>query len=100
MDQIANEVVKHYLTSSGRVIHIVSEEEREIVPMNVDGGRYFVYFDPMDGSANVPHNLPVGFLFGIAKKNLEGPEDGHLRAAGTSSPRGCSSSPPERSRSP
>jgi len=80
MDEIANEVVKHYLASSGRVIHIVSEEETEIVPMNVDGGRYFVYFDPMDGSANVPHNLPVGFLFGIAKKNLDGPEDGHLRA--------------------
>ena len=26
------------------------------------------------------HGLPVGFLFGIAKRNLEGPEDGHLRA--------------------
>jgi len=34
----------------------------------------------MDGSSNIPHGLPVGFLFGIAKRNLEGPEDGHLRA--------------------
>ena len=48
--------------------------------MNVEGGRYFVYYDPMDGSSNVPHNLPVGFLFGIAKRNLDGPEDVHLRA--------------------
>ena len=80
MDQIANDVVKHYLGSSGRVIHAVSEEEKEIVPMNLEGGRYFIYYDPMDGSSNVPHNLPVGFLFGIAKRNLDGPEDLHLRA--------------------
>ncbi|RFT15360.1 MAG: Fructose-1,6-bisphosphatase, type I [Candidatus Saccharicenans subterraneus] len=79
LDQIANEVVKHYLARSGRVIYAVSEEEDEIIPMNA-AGRYFVYYDPMDGSSNIPHNLPVGFLFGIAKRNLEGPEDGHLRA--------------------
>jgi fructose-1,6-bisphosphatase I len=80
MDEIANEVVKHYLSRSGRVIQIVSEEEPAPVPMNVEGGRYFVYYDPMDGSSNVPHNLPIGFLFGVAKRNLEGPEDLHLRA--------------------
>ena len=27
-------------------IHAVSEEVDEIVQLNVDGGRYFVYFDP------------------------------------------------------
>lgn len=79
LDQIANEVVKHYLARSGRVIYAVSEEEDEIIPMNA-AGRYFVYYDPLDGSSNIPHNLPVGFLFGVAKRNLEGPEDGHLRA--------------------
>lgn len=79
LDQIANEVVKHYLARSGRVIYAVSEEEEELIPMNA-AGRYFVYYDPMDGSSNIPHNLPVGFLFGIAKRNLEGPEDGHLRS--------------------
>ncbi len=79
MDWIANEVVKHHLARSGRVIQAVSEEEKDIIPMNVDGGRYFVYFDPMDGSSNVPHNLPIGSLFGIAKRNLDGPEDMHLR---------------------
>ncbi|MDP3016754.1 MAG: class 1 fructose-bisphosphatase, partial [Deltaproteobacteria bacterium] len=70
----------HYLKTSGRVIHAVSEESEEIIQINPDGGRYFVYFDPMDGSSNIPHGLPIGFLFGIAKRNLEGPEDGHLRA--------------------
>ena len=80
MDEIANDLVKHYLKRSGRVIQAVGEEEEEIIPMNVEGGRYFVYYDPMDGSSNVVHNLPIGFLFGVAKRNLEGPEDMHLRA--------------------
>lgn len=79
MDLIANEIVKHYLRRSGRVIYAVSEEEEEIIPMNLESGRYFVYYDPMDGSSNVPHNLPIGFLFAVAKRNLEGVEDGHLR---------------------
>jgi fructose-1,6-bisphosphatase I len=80
MDQIAHEITCHYLKSCGRVIHAISEECDEIIPMNVDNGRYFVYFDPLDGSSNVAHNLPVGFLFGISKRNLDGIEDYHLRA--------------------
>ena len=80
MDQIAHEIVIHYLKTSERVIHAVSEEVEEIIPLEGDSGRYFFYFDPLDGSANVSHGLPVGFLFGISKKNLSGPEDGHLRA--------------------
>ena len=80
LDQIAQEITVHYLRASGRVIHAVSEETKEIIPIDPEGGRYFVYFDPIDGSSNVPHGLPVGFLFGIAKRNLEGPEDYHLRA--------------------
>jgi fructose-1,6-bisphosphatase I len=80
MDQIAHEIVIHYLRTTGRVIHAVSEEAEEIIPMNVESGRYFVYFDPLDGSSNVSHGLPVGFLFGMAKRNQEGSEDGHLRA--------------------
>ena len=80
MDSIANEITIHYLRTTERVIHAVSEESAEIVTLNEEGGRYFVYFDPLDGSSNVSHGLPVGFLFGIAKRNLDGAEDFHLRA--------------------
>lgn len=80
MDAIANEITIHYLRTTERVIHAVSEELSEIIPLNEESGRYFVYFDPLDGSSNVSHGLPVGFLFGIAKRNLDGPEDFHLRA--------------------
>jgi fructose-1,6-bisphosphatase I len=79
MDQIAHEITCHYLRSCGRIIHAVSEEADDIIPMNVDSGRYFFYFDPLDGSSNVAHGLPVGFLFGVAKRNLDGVEDYHLR---------------------
>jgi len=80
MDMIANELVKHNLARSGRVIYAVGEEEEDPIRMNEEGGRYFVYFDPMDGSSNVPHNLPIGFMFGIAKRDLGGAEDMHLRS--------------------
>lgn len=80
MDQIAHQIVIHYLKTTERVIHAVSEESEAIIPLTRDKGRYFFYFDPLDGSANVTHGLPVGFLFGIAKRNLEGAEDEHLRA--------------------
>jgi fructose-1,6-bisphosphatase I len=80
MDVIAHEITIHYLRTTGKVINAVSEEAAEIIPLNEESGRYFVYFDPLDGSSNVSHGLPVGFLFGIAKRNIEGPEDFHLRA--------------------
>jgi fructose-1,6-bisphosphatase I len=79
MDQIAQEITIHYLRASGRVIHAISEESDKIIPISSDG-RYFVYFDPLDGSSNVPHGLPVGFMFGVAKKDLDGREDNRLRA--------------------
>jgi len=79
MDLLAHETVLHYLTESNQVIEATSEEVKEAIPLNPDG-RYLVYFDPLDGSSNIKHSLPVGFLFGIVKRNLDGEEDRHLRA--------------------
>lgn len=79
LDDIADSIVMHYLQRSNQVIYAISEEEPERVPMNEEGGRYFIYYDPLDGSSNIKHNLPVGFMFAVAKRNLDGDEDGHLR---------------------
>ncbi len=79
MDDIADSIVLHYLRRSNQVIYAVTEEEPDPVLLNEEGGRYFFYYDPLDGSSNVKHNLPVGFMFAVAKRNLDGPEDGHLR---------------------
>jgi fructose-1,6-bisphosphatase I len=78
MDDVANEIVLHYLRRSNQVICAITEEEAEPIRLN-EGGRYFFYYDPLDGSSNIKHNLPVGFMFAVAKRNLEGPEDDHLR---------------------
>ena len=48
----------------------------------------------LDGSSNIPHGLPVGFMFGIAKRNLDGPRTATCGRARTTSPPECSSSPP------
>jgi len=79
MDDIANAIVLHYLRRSNQVIHAVTEEEADPVVLNEDGGRYFFYFDPLDGSSNIKHNLPVGFMYAVGKRNLEGPETYRLR---------------------
>lgn len=78
MDDIADSIVLHYLRRSNQVICAITEEEADPVHLNEEG-RYFVYYDPLDGSSNIKHNLPVGFMFAVAKRNLEGPEDSHLR---------------------
>ncbi len=79
LDVQAHNIVVHNLKGSNQVIQAISEEQEEIIDLNPDG-RYFVYFDPLDGSSNIKHSLPVGFMFGIAKKSLDGKEDNHLRA--------------------
>jgi fructose-1,6-bisphosphatase I len=79
MDLMAHEIVMHYLRESSQVIEATSEEVTEEIHLN-DNGRYFIYFDPLDGSSNVQSSLPVGFLFGIGKRNMDGHEDYHLRS--------------------
>ncbi len=78
LDVLANETVLHCLKESKQVIEATTEESEEAHLLNPEG-RYFVYFDPLDGSSNVKHSLPVGFLFGVAKRNLEGEESRYLR---------------------
>jgi fructose-1,6-bisphosphatase I len=77
-DLMAHQIVMHYLRESGQVMEATSEEVSDEIRINPEG-RYIVYFDPVDGSSNIKHNLPVGFLFGIAKRNLDAPEDYRLR---------------------
>jgi fructose-1,6-bisphosphatase I len=79
LDLMAHQIVMHYLNESNQVIEATSEEVESEIPLNKDG-RYIVYFDPLDGSSNIKHSLPVGFLFGIVKRNLDGPENCQLRA--------------------
>ena len=78
MDLMAHQIVIHYLTQSKQVTEATSEEMTDEIRIN-DDGRYIVYFDPIDGSSNVKHSLPVGFLFGIVKRDLDTDETYRLR---------------------
>ncbi len=79
MDLLAHEIVLHYLKASNQVMEVTSEEVEKEIRINEDG-RYIVYFDPIDGSSNVKHSLPVGFLFGICKRDLDKDETYRLRS--------------------
>ena len=50
LDIQAHNIVVHNLKGSNQVIQAISEEQEEIIDLNPDG-RYFVYFDPLDGSS-------------------------------------------------
>ncbi|MDD2789323.1 MAG: class 1 fructose-bisphosphatase [Sulfurimonas sp.] len=46
-------------------IHTIASEEKEL-PMAMNaGGKYFIAYDPLDGSSLVDVNLSVGSIFGI-----------------------------------
>jgi len=78
MDLMAHQIIMHYLAQSNQVTEATSEEMTNEIRIN-DDGRYIIYFDPIDGSSNVKHSLPVGFLFGIVKRDLDKPESYRLR---------------------
>lgn len=64
IDVFSNELLIQTLRDSGEVAAVASEELEE--PIWFDKSRkYFVFFDPLDGSANVDTNAPCGTIFSI-----------------------------------
>ena len=53
------------------VKEIVSEEQENIVKVNTDG-KYFIAYDPLDGSSLVDVNLSVGSIYGIYENDFTG----------------------------
>lgn len=46
-------------------VHTIASEEKELPMLLNENGRYFIAFDPLDGSSLVDVNLSVGSIFGI-----------------------------------
>ena len=46
-------------------IHTIASEEKEHQEILHEGGKYFVAYDPLDGSSLIDVNLSVGSIFGI-----------------------------------
>ncbi len=65
MDIIANHHFVQALASTGEVAAIISEELTSAMVLPDSSGNYMVALDPLDGSANIDVNAPVGTLFSV-----------------------------------
>lgn len=77
LDELANQAFVKIFDQGGLVCTVVSEELEK--PMhfteNCPGGKYTVFFDPLDGSSNMDVNGSVGSIFSIHHR-LKGPRHG------------------------
>jgi fructose-1,6-bisphosphatase I len=71
MDVIANAILMTCLGEHPSVAVVASEEDEEptILRRGVDGGKYCVIFDPLDGSSNLDVSVGVGTIFSILRND-------------------------------
>lgn len=81
LDNIANQILKRLLFSSGEVCTLVSEEEADLieVPRQYRRGDYLIHFDPLDGSSNIDVNVSIGTIFSIYRRITSPETDPELR---------------------
>ncbi|WP_024790041.1 class 1 fructose-bisphosphatase [Lebetimonas sp. JH292] len=71
LDVISDEIVEKHLSCTSSVAQIISEEKEDALTLN-ENGKYFVAYDPLDGSSLIDVNLSVGSIFGIYKGDYAG----------------------------
>jgi fructose-1,6-bisphosphatase I len=71
LDVIANDLLMRCLGNRPSVAVVASEEDDEptILRRGVDGGKYCVIFDPLDGSSNLDVSVGVGTIFSILRND-------------------------------
>ncbi|MSR28272.1 MAG: class 1 fructose-bisphosphatase [Phycisphaerales bacterium] len=71
MDVIANEILMRCLGTRASIAVLASEEDDQptILRRGVDGGKYCVLFDPLDGSSTLDTNGAVGTIFTILRND-------------------------------
>lgn len=74
LDVLSNDLMINMLKSSFSVCALVSEENKEVIEVDAEKhGKYIVAFDPLDGSSNIDCLISIGTIFGIWRKEREGP---------------------------
>jgi len=73
LDRFADLTIARLTDHTGRLAGLASEENDEFIPIpdKYPMGKYLLVFDPLDGSANVDFNMPVGTIFGIYRRIKE-----------------------------
>jgi fructose-1,6-bisphosphatase I len=71
LDVIANDILMTCLGNRRSVALVASEEDEEptILRRGVEGGKYCVVFDPLDGSSNLDVCVSVGTIFSIIRND-------------------------------
>jgi fructose-1,6-bisphosphatase I len=69
LDVIANDLLMTCLGSRPSLAVVASEEDQEptILRRGIEGGKYCVVFDPLDGSSNLDVSVGVGTIFSILR---------------------------------
>jgi fructose-1,6-bisphosphatase I/sedoheptulose-1,7-bisphosphatase len=69
LDVLANEIFIDHCEWSGPVAGMLSEENREPIPVprEFQRGSHLLLFDPLDGSSNIEVNVAVGSLFSVLR---------------------------------
>lgn len=71
LDIASDIVIERYFKDISTIKEIVSEEQEDIVNINKDG-KYYIAYDPLDGSSLVDVNLSVGSIYGIYENSFKG----------------------------
>ena len=71
LDVIANELLMTCLGNRPSVAVVASEEDDQptLLRRAIDGGKYCVIFDPLDGSSNLDVSVGVGTIFSILRND-------------------------------
>jgi fructose-1,6-bisphosphatase I len=71
LDIASDVVIEKAFKQLSCVNQIVSEEQDNIVKIN-ENGKYYIAYDPLDGSSLVDVNLSVGSIYGIYENDFTG----------------------------
>ena len=76
LDVIANDILMTCLGNRPSVAVVASEEDEEptLLRRGVEGGKYCVVFDPLDGSSNLDFGVGVGTIFSILRNDPSEPD--------------------------
>ncbi len=68
LDQVAHIRFTKALSKGGQTCGIASEEAEDLIETGNNQAKYVVCIDPLDGSANIGVNIPVGTIFSIFRR--------------------------------
>ena len=67
LDQYANDVIINVMKNNYNILCLASEENESIIALEHNDAKYFLVFDPLDGSSNIDVSITIGTIFALYK---------------------------------